>query len=272
VLTDATRAVIEQVDWPCTIEKNYSEVNLGCKGRVRTGLDWVFERVEAAIILEDDCLPHPTFFPFCDEMLERYKNDTRVMSVAGVSFFEEFVQRNVRESYYFELIPQMTGWATWRRAWQACDPTMSQWPALRDSGALAPVLNNPAMLERFTMVWDDYYHDRPSVRSSWEGPWVFGCMSRGAACIMPSVNLISNIGFNERGTHAKTDHPQANLPTHAMHFPLIHPKDVVINQKADALFLRYSLHVDEKWRYRLARPVKNRFPGLYRALKRLLKP
>src|SRR6185295_965268 len=82
----ATLAIIDKVDWPCEVLKNYSEVNLGCRHRIATGITWAFEHVQEAIVLEDDCLPHPSFFRYCAELLHHYRNDTRVMSVSGDNY------------------------------------------------------------------------------------------------------------------------------------------------------------------------------------------
>src|SRR4051812_24867462 len=96
---DATRAVIK-VDWDCELETNYSDANLGCKRRVGSGISWVFERCEDAIILEDDTLPSPSFFPFCQELLRRYRDDERVMCICGMNLVPEPKARGP-ETYYF---------------------------------------------------------------------------------------------------------------------------------------------------------------------------
>lgn len=267
-LTDAARAVIDTVDWPGTVEKNYADTNLGCRDRIISGINWVFEHTDRAIILEDDCLPDPTFFPFCDELLERYKDDERVMTVAGTCFFKPRLESKKGESYFATLIPHTTGWATWRRAWELYDPDMKAWPTLRDSKTLAPRFKHPAGYERFERVWDDYYYKRDGVKDSWDGAWVFACISNRAVCLNPSVNLISNIGFNERATHSREDHPQANLPTSPLTFPLVHPVSLKPRRDVDALMYRYNFGVDQFWYYRMARPLKTYTPGLYRTFKR----
>lgn len=109
-----TRAIIDQVDWDCKVLTNYSDVNLGCAKRILSGLDWIFGNFERAIILEDDCLPDPSFFPFCEELLERYKNDDRVMSISGQN--SQFGRSRTSYSYYFSRYAHCWGWATWRRA------------------------------------------------------------------------------------------------------------------------------------------------------------
>ena len=125
----ATRAIIDGVDWECEILTNYSDVNLGCKIRVSSGLDWVFSEVEEAIILEDDCLPHPSFFAFCEELLEKYRNDSRIMQICGSNVLKD--QVNIDDSYYFSKYGPIWGWASWRRAWQEYDVDMKLWAEVK---------------------------------------------------------------------------------------------------------------------------------------------
>src|SRR6185369_14461868 len=115
----ATRAIIDRVDWDCKVLTNYSDVNLGCKNRVASGIDWVFEQVPEAIILEDDCLPDPTFFRFCEELLIRYREDERISQICGANF--QFGRKRSNDSYYFSRYNHIWGWASWRRAWQHYD-------------------------------------------------------------------------------------------------------------------------------------------------------
>jgi hypothetical protein len=125
----ATRAIVDQVNWDCQVLKNYADCNLGCKKRVSSGLDWVFRNVEEAIILEDDCLPHPTFFRFCQEMLEKYRSDTRIMQICGFNALYE--QQSLPYSYYFSKFGPIWGWASWRRAWEHYDVDMKLWPLVK---------------------------------------------------------------------------------------------------------------------------------------------
>ncbi len=126
---EAARAIIERVDWECEVLKNYSDTNLGCAKRVSSGLDWVFSNVEEAIILEDDCVPHLTFFPFCEELLEKYRYDTRIASISGQNV--QFGRERTNYSYYFSRYNHCWGWATWRRAWQHFDFDMKLWPEIK---------------------------------------------------------------------------------------------------------------------------------------------
>src|SRR4030095_10272355 len=126
---EAARAVIDRVDWNCEVIKNYSNVNLGCGRRPATGISWALEQVEEAIILEDDCVPHPSFFRFCAELLERYRDDERVMHIAGSTFRRHAM--STPYSYFFTQVTGSWGWATWQRAWRHYDASLALWPQLR---------------------------------------------------------------------------------------------------------------------------------------------
>ena len=244
--------------------------NMGCGERPPTGISWVFEHVEQAIILEDDCVPDLSFFYFAEELLRKYANDERVMHIAASSFQEHNPRFNIKESYYESFLPNWFGcFATWKRAWKFYDYDMKTWPALRDSGALVERFHNPAAYERFAKVWDAYYHKQ--ITNSSDGQWHFACMSRNAFCLTPAMNLVKNIGFNERGTHTKQPDQRSELPLHTMRFPLVHPQTLEFNRNADNYTFRFYFGIDKKLRYRFVRPFKNLFPGAYAAIKRTFK-
>ncbi len=227
VLCQQTREIIEQVDWPCEILRHYSDENLGCRRRVASGLDWVFSQVERAIILEDDCLPDPSFFQFCEAMLDRYCDDERVMAISGDNFQGDRLVTD--DSYYFSRYPHIWGWATWRRAWQHYDLAMSDWPALRDRGWLLKLLRDNASAQYWTNIFQGSYEGF----DTWDYAWVFACWRRGGLTILPARNLVSNAGFGEQATHTKGDSPLANLPAETLAFPLRHPSRVVHCVAAD---------------------------------------
>jgi hypothetical protein len=225
-----TRELIETVDWDCEVETNYSERNLGPKVRIETGLDWVFSKVEEAIVLEYDCLPDPTFFPFCDELLERYRSDERVMSIGGSNF--QFDRRASSDSYYFSRHSLIWGWATWRRAWEADDPEMTAWPELRDSDWLAGLLPERHAADYWAHAMETTYRDG----DSWDRPWQLSCWLQGGLHAIPNDNLVSNIGFREDAPNSRPgagDLLIGNLPAEPMSFPLRHPAQVGRNSEAD---------------------------------------
>lgn len=225
----ATRAILEKVDWGCQVFTNYSDKNLGCKVRVSTGLDWVFNTVEEAIILEDDCLPHPSFFQFCDELLEKYRDDERIMSISGSNY--QMGQKRTPYSYYFSRYSHCWGWASWRRAWQFYDIEMKLWPELRETDFLMSILGDPVAVK----AWDSAFQvSYDNTVNNWGFRWTFACWVQHGLSIIPEGNLISNIGVGEDSTHTTIENStHGEMPVEPMQFPLKHPPYMARNDEAD---------------------------------------
>lgn len=248
-----TRAIIDQVDWDCQVETDFSAVNLGCRRRVASGLSWVFSQVDEAIILEDDCLPDPSFFGFCEELLERYRDDERVMHIAGTNFQSgnsEYGKRASSSSYYFSRYNHCWGWATWRRAWSKFDGTMSCWPEVRRQGYLADILAGD---EWAVPYWERSFQEVYEGRiDSWSFVWTLSCWVNNGLTILPTTNLISNIGFNPQGAHTINRRSRfANMKTEAIDLPLTAPPVMVRDRRADRYTQRHNFR--DGWLIRLAR-------------------
>lgn len=225
----AARAILEQVDWKCEVYKNYSDINLGCKQRVSTGLDWVFSQVEEAIILEDDCIPELSFFRFCQELLERYRHNERVFQITGENTHG---YRCSDSSYYFSAYSFYWGWATWQRAWQYFDGTLKQWPELRESQWLEDYLGDRPASEYWSEIFDLTYNNF----NSWGWAWTFNCFVNKGLSVVPNHNVISNVGFGVDAAHTTWEVDEiANLPTQAIKFPLQHPTEVKVNIQAEGV-------------------------------------
>ena len=223
-----TRAIIDRVDWDCEVLTNFAEQNMGCKMRVATGIDWVFEQVEEAIILEDDCLPEPSFFRFCEEMLTRYRHNDRVGMVSGGNL-QSGHQRGAG-SYYFSRYTHIWGWASWRRAWQHYDREITLWPAFRDAGYVEKLFRTPGECEYWRNSFNLVHEGK---LDTWDCSWTFAALTHGLLQVAPNVNLISNIGFGPGATHTHVVGIHANMPTAPMQFPLRHPLFVLQDQEAD---------------------------------------
>lgn len=250
----ATRAIIKRVDWDCEVLTNFSEDNLGCKRRVSSGIDWIFEQVEEAIILEDDCLPDPSFFRFCEEMLERYRDDKRIGVISGDNF--QFGQRRNGDSYYFSKYVHIWGWATWRDRWvDTYDVALAKWPRIRDESWLADMLGS----EREAVYWQkilDRVH-RGEI-DTWDYQWVFANWLDSRMTVLPAVNMISNIGFDANATHTTGVSDLADLPRNALSFPLTHPLGVIRNSQADRRSERTCFRVP------LFKRIRNKIAGVIR--------
>lgn len=224
----ATRAIIERVDWDCEVLRNFSDANLGCRNRVASGIDWVFEEVPEAIILEDDCLPDPSFFRFCEEMLDRYRDDTRVAMISGDNFL--FNEVDVGASYYFSRYCHIWGWASWRRAWKFYDRSASLWPRLQRRNGLKTIVHS----RREEMYWKAAFDGvHRGAIDTWDYQWGLACWAQNMLSIMPAQNLISNIGFGFDATHTVKKGRYAEMKTTALEFPLQHPSMMVPDWAAD---------------------------------------
>ena len=221
----AARTVIDQVDWDCQVHKNCSDVNLGCGKRVSSGLDWVFEQVEEAIILEDDCLPHPTFFRFCQELLERFREDDRIFMISGRNTLGEW--RSDEYSYFFTS-GSMWGWATWRRAWQYYDFGLELYSAEWAQRKMREYFKgDSSKIESIQKGCEGVLAGRID---SWDYQWAFIRAVYHGMGVIPTVNLISNIGFGEGATH--TSNPNsiyANVKVGVMEFPLRHNNNIYLD-------------------------------------------
>ena len=196
--------VFDDVDWECDVERIVSSQNLGCKQRVVSGLDHVFAAVEEAIILEDDCVPSPGFFTFCDAMLQRYRHDDRVGTVAGTRFGPD----TPTGAYSFSRYPRVWGWASWRRAWEKNDPDMLAYREEQDAGSP----NGLTRVERLVLgpVFESVARGEIDT---WDYQWMSSLLRTGAVTVVPPTNLVSNIGFSAEATHTTAPSRFSNLPT-----------------------------------------------------------
>lgn len=251
-----TRSIINQVDWNCEVFRCFSDENLGCGKRIATGLSWVFEHVEEAVILEDDCVADPTFFHFCHEMLARYRHDSRVMSISGGCRFTKSLNQ---ESYYFSKYLNCWGWATWRRAWEHFDFSMSGLPEKLEQDWLFKHLGS----RKIANIWRQKFEiAHESGRADiWSYQFQFACWLQNGLSVRSNSNLIANLGFGEDSTHTQAN--QDALPAtlflnrERMRFPLIHPEQVKVDQQADNAIDRAIIaRVDPSFTARVYRKLK----------------
>ncbi len=229
VLCQQARAITENIDWNCEVLRNYSDVNLGCRNRVSSGLTWAFDQVEEAIILEDDCLPHPSFFRYCETLLKYYHHDKRVMAISGNNF-QAGQKRMPLYSYYFSKYNHCWGWATWRRAWQYWEFNPQKWIEFRDEGLIKSLCDKPYEVNYWTNIFDLLFlSDR---LDTWDYAWTFACWSQGGITVLPQVNLISNIGFGLNSTHTGGKSKFSNMAVEEIGL-IKHPPFVLQHVEAD---------------------------------------
>lgn len=226
------RKIADDVDWPCEVKKLYRETNLNCGRGPSSAFTWFFTHEEEGIILEDDCLPSPSFFRYCEELLIRYRHDTRVMHIGGNNFNKGW--RNDKDySYYFSSSGHIWGWATWRRAWNKFDFNMALYDKLRRKNFFTRYFLNP--LERmYRLRKFDLTVARQGRADWWDYQWDFARYVNSGLAIVPAVNLVRNIGFDENATHTgNTASSAANLVAQDIGFPLRHPPFMIRDKKSD---------------------------------------
>ncbi|HEX4984474.1 MAG TPA: glycosyltransferase family A protein [Burkholderiales bacterium] len=238
------RNLANRIDWSCDVQTLFRDRNLGCKIAVSEAITWFFSQVEAGIILEDDCVAHPSFFRFTKELLERYGQDERIMMVSGNNF--QSGTPRAAYSYYYSRYTHIWGWATWRRAWQLYDHRMTAWQELRQGGWLMDILGDARAVDCWTQIFDATHGER---NTSWAYRWMYSAWIQNGLTVLPNANLVTNIGFGELATHTvQNDSALASLATSEMTFPLKHPPFVIRDERADAYTQNNIFSTPPLWR------------------------
>lgn len=229
-----TRAILDNnIDWNCEVKKLYSNKNNGCKLGVSKAIEWFFNNEKEGIILEDDCLPHNDFFYFCKDMLEKYRFDERIWCISAHNLQKGEIHGE--GSYYFSRYSHCWGWATWKRCWDQYDPNIKKWPYLKKIKLLKQILDNKKQIKYWTKIFDDLFYK--SYPDTWDYQWTFTCLINSGLTIIPNINLISNIGFDEEATHTLIGNPDTNnielSQKQSGLFPIIEPKLIVRSKSAD---------------------------------------
>ena len=254
----ATRAVIEtEIDWPCQINRLYSDVNLGCRLGVSRAITWFFEQVEEGIILEDDCVPHPDFFTYCTTLLKRYRDDTRVWCISGNNFQKG--QWRGDGSYYFSRYNHCWGWASWRRCWSKYDAELTQWPKLRNAKLLKTIFEDSVERQYWSDIWQKLLER--GQPDTWDYQWSFTCFVNSGLTALPNRNLINNVGFDGDATHTTGNGVDTSIKRGVD--PSDHPSLVLRDCFAD----RYTF--DDHFGGRWMRPPFSLILILRRVLRRL---
>lgn len=226
-LCSQTRAIIEKIDWPCELKTKLNDSNLGCKIAVSSAITWFFDHVEAGIILEDDCLPDPSFFDYCEQLLSRYRDNPRIMHISGDNFQKP--RSEYSADIYFSIYNHIWGWATWKRAWALYDVNMSDFTLHKTSEMLRSMSDNIAFREYWLHIFKNTHEGNVNT---WDYQWTYAMWKNKALAILPRVNLISNIGFGSEGTHTTTINWMANLATSELRLQTF-PTQIAADVQAD---------------------------------------
>ncbi len=247
-LCELTKTVVSNVDWPCEVHHDYLDHNIGPCARVPLAINWFFDGVERGIIFEDDCLPDATFFPFCRELLERYKNNEKIMNISGSNFQDGKIRGEA--SYYFSIYPTTWGWATWKRAWKLYDKNMNGFPNFLKENRIQNIVPNAAKKEqRYWLGFFKKEYDKKFV--FWDVKWLFALWTYERLSVIPNNNLVTNIGFGNDATHTKGN-LELSIPSQVL-LEIVHTPTIVVNEEADRYHYKklYSTNLLKKIIYKV---------------------
>ncbi len=238
---ERVKLIVKNVDWECEVTTLFRSENLGCGRAVSEAITWFFTNVEEGIILEDDCLPSDSFYLYCEELLLKYRDDSRMMHIGGSNFGD--INSKNDESYHFSRICLIWGWATWRRAWQKYDYNMSS----IDDGLVFLKIKRMFKNNEIVQFWKrNFKWVREGQVNTWDYQWCYANFYHNGITINSNVNLVSNIGFGETATHTTdSSHPFANIPNKEIG-EIIHPKNRRILRSYDLVLHEYLANIKKK--------------------------
>lgn len=240
---DETRNYVEtHIDWDCEVHKDYARNNLGCKQRVYTGIDGVLQQEETVIVLEDDVVPAPAFFRYCQEMLEHYQNDPGVMMVSGLNLMKQPV---IEKQYTFSYYSSIWGWATWKRAWDLYDADIVDWPEIHKSGAFKKIQSGLAYLFLKKNMNSVY----TKKKDTWDLQWDYCRYKYHGLGVVPRENLICNIGFDREDATHTTGKSEEDFTYGRMEFPLQFDVPVKRDMAYDKAYIRKYFGVKKVIRF-----------------------
>ena len=256
-LCNRTREIVNQIDWECDVKTLFREKNRGCKEAVSSAITWFFDNEEEGIILEDDCLPAESFFRFCDELLAKYRFDTRIRHIGGCNLQEG--KKWGTHTYYFSNMTHVWGWASWRRVWKDYDKELSRYNKAYVAPQLAKIFDDDLIVES----WKDIFEKVQAGKiDTWDYQLAFINFFNHSLSVIPNYNLISNIGFGADATHSvDTSSKFANVPLAEIK-EISHPLYVLPEKQADIFTLNYFFNVDE--RRRRQNSLKKRITRLFK--------
>ena len=266
------RAIFDEVDWECDVSRRFSDINLGSFKSNSSGLNWVFDTVEEAIIIEDDCVPSLSFFRYCEELLERYRYDPRIGVISGYNLgFPAHSRKD--DSYFFSAYTLNWAWASWRRVWRQVDLDMSWWMPEAGENLLRATFPRADEWQYWYKIYDAISSGKKN--NAWDYQLILSSFQHSLFCIIPSINLVTNIGFGPEGTNCFDESsPMHNVPRGEMQFPLVHPVVVQRNGKTDhAIFeIRFAGYITPSSPRRfISRLIKMVSPAVHAKLKANLK-
>ncbi len=194
------RQIVQNVDWDCDVHYRFLEKNVGCGFGVSSAISWAFEKEDRLIILEDDCVPAQPFFTYCDYLLEKYKDDTRIWRISGRCYHPNF-SLFLKYDYIFTMYGHIWGWATWKRCWEEFDIDMKKLPIFLEERGFDSVFSNKKQIKYYNKYYRSLSNNIELKSHAWGPQAAFSVFMNRGLSIIPSRNLVKNIGIE--GVHTK---------------------------------------------------------------------
>jgi hypothetical protein len=229
---EQARRVATQVDWDCELHTQFRNENLGCRKAVSSAITWFFNHVEEGVILEDDCVPSDSFFGFSGQMLEEYRSDERIMMISGTNVNGEW--NSERQDYHYSRYGGIWGWATWRESWETYNSGMDEWGSKKCKRLMRGVMGD----EHFKRRKSSYDKSYNGEVDTWDYIWSFYRIINSGLSVVPSKNMVSNIGFGERATHTTNKYNErSNLDRYNIDLPVSVNSVVLPDKEYDDKFI-----------------------------------
>ena len=261
------KMIATHIDWECEVFTNYSKENMGCGMRPQTAISWALSIVDRIVILEDDCVPDESFFPYMAELLEKYKDDERIGMISGLNHFKSW--NCDKYSYCFTKTAAIWGWGTWARVWKDYDYSVSSLDSPYIQNLIKKQITFHRAKDAKVKLWLKTTHRVKSGEniSYWDSQFGYLKIHKGYLSIVPKTNLICNIGVGASSTHANANFSTCwkkgmlhFIPTEPIQTPLTHPDFIMCDTE-------YDDTVDRTWGF--PHPVVRQFRRALRLLKRL---
>lgn len=260
-LCKKTRAIARKVDWDCEVKTLFRDENLGCGRAVSQAITWFFDNEPEGIILEDDILPHPDFFPYCDELLDRYRDNKEIGIIAGHNHM--YTNLNRESSYGFLVVPHIWGWATWRDRWALYDFNLRK----LSINQLIHSLKNYGYNTSQIRFWKEIYNKMKNhAIDTWDYQWALTLIGNNKLNATPYHSMTKNIGFSANATHTTDARPEELDLIPSAIFPISNPELIKLDKEAECLeisqekrYLKLSPYLRQK--------IKNYLRPIYIAIK-----
>ncbi|MDY0199932.1 MAG: hypothetical protein RBR40_02975 [Tenuifilaceae bacterium] len=256
-LVTEVKKVVENVDWPCETHYKYNETNKGAEITVSSAISWVFETEEYTIILEDDIVAPLSFFKFAQEMLFRYKDEEKIWAISGVNFTP--LPRAYDTDYFFAKYGHTWGWATWKRVWNNFDLYAEVQEEHLSNKFLASITNSKKELIHYKKKFKRIL-DNGKGNSTWDNMASYMHRTKGLLYIVPSTNLISNIG--DYGLHARGKTKYHYTDFDKSFIVKKHPENIECNVEYDKYHFRNYINKKRRFMERLILRVKSMIKSL----------